>query len=131
MSKREEVKDLERAAFATAYVEHGFNGKRAALAIKPHLTSSSAEYAASDYLSDPKVVSRVSAITDQCREEIFAIIRRAAQSIEDKELQSEDPAIRGMGHKYLNEYGKIFAPDSRTPKTAIQNNNYKFPRKTS
>lgn len=129
MSKREEVKDLERAAFATAYVENGFNGKQAALAIKPNLTEHGAEVCATRALSDERVLEKVSAITEQTRQVVFDAIAFAVKSLRENEIESDNPELRAMGHKYLNEYGKIFSPDSKTPKTAIQKNNYNFPSK--
>lgn len=129
MSKREEVKDLERAAFATAYVDNGFNGKQAALAIKPHLTERSAEVMASDYLSTPEVQERVSAITEQTRQVMFASAERAIKSIWEREMQDPDPEIRAIGLKYLKEFTQIFSPEAKMPKTANQKNVYNFPSK--
>lgn len=129
MPKREEVKDLERGAFATAYVGNGFNATQAVLAIKPQLTENSASVAAARLLDDDRTLEKVSAITERTRQVMFESAERAIKSIWEREMQDPDPEIRAIGLKYLKEFTQIFSPESKMPKTANQKNVYNFPSK--
>lgn len=128
MSKRVEVKALKEHAFAQAYVDNGFNGKQAMLAINSEMTDNSAAVEGSKLLKNPNVQERIEALTSGVREDLSRAIGKAVRKFE-REIDDPDPDKSKFAAKMLADYGKIYQPEQKQPKTAIQNNKYYLPER--
>lgn len=119
---------IEETVFAHKLLEHGMNAKAAVMDMKPQLKEASAEQHASRMLSR---VEKSGAI-ENLMGGVLASWENATQKAiarAQEWLNSTDVRLHTMAMKYLNDLGKIVAPASGGPKTAIQHNKYILPKK--
>lgn len=119
---------IEETVFAHKLLEHGMNAKAAVMDMKPQLKEASAEQHASRMLSRVEksgaIENLMGGVLSSWENATQKAIARA-----NSWLESEDVRLHTMAMKYLNDLGKIVAPASSGPKTAIQNNKYILPKK--
>ena len=128
MGSSEIKKRIEEKAFAQAYLDHGMNATQAAISIKPNIAPESAREIGSRLLArvdeSGAINSLLGDVTNHWRETTHKAIALA-----DKWLDSDNVQLQSQALKYLNELGKVVAPASSGPKTAIQNNRYVLPKR--
>ncbi len=128
--KRPEIKALETKAFAKAYIENGYDGKNAMLAIKPDLTPGSAAVAASVALTEPNTVGAIVSYMDGVKNSWKTAMMKAI-ALTEQELDSDNKIDKKDAKEYLLAAGRVIAQieSGSGVKTAIQNNNYKLPKR--
>ena len=129
MAKPVNAKKLQAKIFAQAYLDNGLNATKAVMAIKPELTPESASNAGTRLLALDETASAIDSITASARDLWIEIAKDCVQRLHKQSVDDPDPVARASAHRLLIDYGKILAPVSQGPKTAIQNNKYMLPKR--
>ncbi len=130
MPASETKKRIEEKAFAQAYLDSGMNASKAALAIKPDLSPSSAGEIGSRLLNRVEESGAIDSILSGAKAQWESIARDCMNQLHKCALGESSAIAPEMAHKLLIEYGKIFAsPANAGPKSLTQINKYTIPKR--
>lgn len=105
-------RELLEKAFAKAYVENGFNGTQAVMAVRPDLPPESASVASSRWLRNDSVQLQIQGFSQDVLN-LFSQTLTKAIALADRWVSSPEEDQQDKGMTWIKDLAKSLAPTAK------------------